>query len=89
MPVPKFTDGPVNLMFVDIKDDTQSNKYYNMIPQGGTFTVEYGRFGSTKATMSYPSSKWDSIYKSKLKKGYKDITNLKKAVKELEKNSGR
>ena len=69
----------VYLMFVDPDNDgTQSNKFYNMFDKGnGTFTVEYGRVGSTKTTLSYPSDKWNSTYKSKVKKGYKDISDLK------------
>lgn len=66
------------LMYVDAVDGgTQSNKFYNMFPQGNTFKVEYGRMGSTVTTRSYPISKWNSTYKSKTRKGYKDITDLK------------
>ena len=58
------------------------NKYYNMIPQGDTFTVEYGRVDVTKQTTTYPISKWQSTYNSKIKKGYKDISSLKTALVE-------
>lgn len=41
------------------------------------FTVEYGRVESSKATARYPMSKWSSIKRSKIRKGYRDITGLK------------
>jgi poly [ADP-ribose] polymerase len=55
-----------------------NNKYYNMIPNGSTFIVEYGRVDVTKATETYPISKWASKYKEKRKKGYNDVTHLVK-----------
>ena len=77
------------LMYVDAVDGgTQSNKFYNMFPQGNTFKVEYGRMGSTVTTRSYPISKWNSTYKSKTRKGYKDITDLKTTSTVKHQNSG-
>lgn len=71
----------VYLMFVDIKDGVQSNKFYNMIDKGdGTFDAEYGRVGSSSATKNYPIFKWNSTYNSKVRKGYKDISDLKTTV---------
>ena len=60
-----------------VSGSVNSNKYYNCFPEGSQFRVEYGRVDSTKTTMYYPISKWDSQIKSKLKKGYQDITDLK------------
>lgn len=60
-----------------VSGSVNSNKYYNCFPEGSRFRVEYGRVDSTKTTMYYPISKWDSQIKSKLKKGYQDITDLK------------
>ena len=74
-------------MFVGV-DGVQSNKFYNMVDNGNGFTVEYGRMGSSKVTKSYPAIKWDSIYRSKVKKGYKDISDLKNKVKVVVKDSG-
>ena len=74
-------------MFVGV-DGVQSNKFYNMIDNGGSFTVEYGRMGSSKVTKSYPAHKWDSIHRSKVKKGYKDISDLKKTTTVITKASG-
>lgn len=54
-----------------------NNKYYEMIYEGGSnFTINYGRIELTKTTLQKPISKWNSIYNEKVKKGYKDITDL-------------
>ena len=55
-----------------------NNKYYNLFPEGDKFKVEYGRVDATKTTTYYPMSKWNSQISSKLKKGYQDVTDLKK-----------
>lgn len=59
-----------------------NNKYYNLFPEGDQFRVEYGRVDATKTTTYYPMSKWNSQISSKLKKGYKDVTDLKKDLVE-------
>ncbi len=65
----------VKLKMVTVENN---NKFYNMKDNGdNTFTVEYGRVGATKPqTETYALGKWDSVYKSKTKKGYKDVTEL-------------
>ena len=78
----------VKLIYVEANIATQSNKYYNMIEEGSTFKVEYGRVGSTKTILSYPISKWNSIYRDKVNKGYKDITELSSAVINTKATSG-
>lgn len=55
-----------------------NNKYYNLFPEGDQFRVEYGRVDATKTTRTYPMSKWNAQISAKLKKGYKDVTDLKK-----------
>ena len=55
-----------------------NNKYYNLFPEGDMFRVEYGRVDATKTTKTYPISKWNAQIASKLKKGYQDVTDLKK-----------
>lgn len=70
---------PTYLIFVSADNH---NKYYNLFPEGDTFRVEYGRVDATKSTMTYPISKWDSQIKSKLRKGYQDITDLKQDLVE-------
>ena len=76
--VPVMGDTTIVMNLVDIKDGIQSNKYYNMIPDndGLGFLAEYGRIGSTKTKHKYRASEWERIYKSRIKKGYKDHTNL-------------
>lgn len=59
-----------------------NNKYYNLFPEGDQFRVEYGRVDATKTTAHYPMSKWNSQISSKLKKGYQDVTDLKKDLVE-------
>lgn len=59
-----------------------NNKYYNLFPEGDQFRVEYGRVDATKTTAYYPMSKWNSQISSKLRKGYQDITDLKKDLVE-------
>ena len=59
-----------------------NNKYYNCFPEGDQFRVEYGRVDATKTTAYYPMSKWESQIKSKIKKGYQDVTDLKKDLVE-------
>lgn len=55
-----------------------NNKFYRMTDtEDGNFKVEYGRIGLTSVTETYPMSRWNSKYKEKLKKGYKDVTDLK------------
>lgn len=67
---------PVRLQFVS--GDANSNKYYNMDDLGnGWFLAAWGRQDSTRSEKEYPISKWDSIYRQKIKKGYKDISDLK------------
>lgn len=53
-----------------------NNKFYNMKDNGSVIHVEYGRVDVTCQTASYSSYEWDKIYKSKIKKGYKDVTHL-------------
>lgn len=59
-----------------------NNKYYNIFPEGDRIRIEYGRIDATKTTVYYPISKFESQIKSKLKKGYVDVTDLKKDLVE-------
>ena len=65
-----------------VSGDVNSNKYYNLFPEGNQFRVVYGRVDSTKTEKYYPMSKWTSQINSKLKKGYQDVTDLKKDLVE-------
>lgn len=66
---------PTYLLMVTANNN---NKYYNCFPEGDQFRVEYGRVDSTKTVLHYPMSKWNTTITSKIKKGYKDVTDLKK-----------
>lgn len=57
-----------------------NNKFYNCFPEGDRFRVEYGRVDSTKTTLYYNKYDWDSKINSKLKKGYRDISQLKQEL---------
>lgn len=57
---------------------SNNNKYYHMINTGdGNWRAEYGRVGADKSQKKvYPLDLWDSKYREKLGKGYKDVTEL-------------
>lgn len=56
--------------------DANNNKYYEMRESNGRIDITYGRIELTAVKTSKPIGQWDSIYKSKVKKGYKDVTHL-------------
>lgn len=64
------------LIFVD--GDVNHNKFYEMIPSASGFMVKYGRVGSKINEYTYSESEFDKKLKDKLKKGYKDVTDLHK-----------
>lgn len=68
----------VQLIMVTEKNN---NKFYNMIEEGSQIRIEYGRVGAAVRTCYKSIHKWDSIYREKTSKGYKDITSLKSEVK--------
>ncbi|MBO5969849.1 MAG: WGR domain-containing protein [Clostridia bacterium] len=53
------------------------NKFYHMTPEGASFTVTYGRVGQSQQTTSYPISQYEKKYKEKIKKGYRDVSDLR------------
>jgi poly [ADP-ribose] polymerase len=63
-----------NLIMVTARNN---NKYYNMVQEGNEIAVTYGRVDATEQHARYPLSKWDSLLKSKITKGYKDVTELR------------
>lgn len=66
---------PIELVMVS---DQNNNKFYRMTDlDNGTFQVVYGRVGGSEAAETYPIHKWDSKYREKLKKGYRDVSDLK------------
>ena len=80
-----FAIRPTYLIMVTAENN---NKYSNCFPEGDNFRVEYGRVNSTKTITNYPMSKWESQISSKIKKGYKDVTDLKTALVEEIKTDG-
>lgn len=64
---------PVHLIMVT---ELNNNKYYDMVPMGDHIEISYGRVDATKTVITKPMSEWDKIYKSKVKKGYVDRSDL-------------
>lgn len=58
------------------------NKYYRMTRStGGSWIAEWGRIGGSggvgsSRTCSYPDSQWDAKYAEKIRKGYRDISDV-------------
>lgn len=65
--------------------ENNNNKYYEMIPNGNSFTVKYGRVGASAQVTSYPESQFSKKYNEKIKKGYVDQTELRKDLVSVEK----
>ena len=67
-----------SLYLVKVEPGENNNKFYQMLDSGdGNFICKYGRIGNTGyQTKTYPISKWESQYKSKIKKGYVDQSRL-------------
>lgn len=64
-----------HLIFQD--DWNNHNKFYTMTQKSDSeFEVEYGRIGASSQFHTYLISKWESIYESKLRKGYTDVTDF-------------
>lgn len=67
----------LRLIMVTDKLKMGNNKFYNMDRDGGdTWTATYGRVETTSVTRTYPASRWDSKYREKVRKGYRDVTEL-------------
>jgi poly [ADP-ribose] polymerase len=45
-----------------------------MTEENSSILIEYGRVDHTSTKLTKPLSQWNSIYNSKVKKGYKDVT---------------
>ena len=58
------------------------NKYYEMQETSECIQVKYGRVDSSCIKITKPVSQWNSLIKSKLKKGYKDVTEFVAVVKD-------
>lgn len=62
-----------------------NNKFYSMTENSdGSWTAHWGRVGAQGDSTTYPANQWDKKYKEKIKKGYKDITDLVSVEKETD-----
>ncbi|WP_051203327.1 WGR domain-containing protein [Hugenholtzia roseola] len=53
--------------------DTNHNKFYDMKQiSDNFFEVHYGRVGNKASIRNYPMSRWESLYREKVGKGYRD-----------------
>jgi len=73
---------PVELIMVS--SENNNKRYYMVDTDDGNFAVEYGRIGQNMTKEVYPISRWDSKYREKIKKGYRDVSDLKVESKEGE-----
>jgi poly [ADP-ribose] polymerase 2/3/4 len=68
---------PLRSVKLIMVDSLNHNKFYNMSDLGdGKITVLRGRVGVREIPESHPIHKWDALLKSKIKKGYVDMTHL-------------
>lgn len=59
-----------------------NNKFYDMTEKSdGSWTAHWGRVGASGETMDYPAALWDKKYREKVKKGYRDITDMRSVAK--------
>jgi poly [ADP-ribose] polymerase len=69
---------PIELIMVSVDNN---NKFYKMKDlDNGEFQIEYGRIGLTSTILSYHISLWDKKYQEKIRKGYRDVSDLKKQM---------
>lgn len=61
---------------VMVTASANNNKYYKQIPNGDSWTAEYGRIGSSPQRRTYSMSQWESKYREKIRKGYVDQSEL-------------
>jgi len=58
-----------------IEPGANNNKFYNMTElPGGKFEIHFGRVGTDGRKIQDDMSNWDSTYRSKVRKGYNDVT---------------
>lgn len=70
---------------VMVTASANNNKYYKQIPNGDSWTAEYGRVGSSPQRRTYPMGQWDSKYNEKIRKGYVDQSDLVEDLIQVEK----
>lgn len=61
-----------------------NNKFYNMKSNDdNSFTVTYGRIGEKEVLKTYPMRDWNKKYNEKIKKGYKDVTEISQEMPDV------
>lgn len=71
--------------YLEMVTTSNNNKYYHMLQTSDDmFEVYYGRIGASKQTARYSISQWDKKYSEKIRKGYRDTTDLQ--VKTVQSN---
>ena len=70
---------------VMVTGSANNNKYYRMIPNGSSWTAEYGRVGANPQKREYSMSQWSKKYNEKVAKGYVDQTDLVEDLIQVEK----
>ena len=70
---------------VMVTGSANNNKYYRMIPNGSSWTAEYGRVGSNPQNREYSMSQWRKKYNEKVAKGYVDQADLVEDLIQVEK----
>lgn len=70
---------------VMVTESANNNKYYKQIPNGDSWTAEYGRIGSSPQRHTYSMSQWESKYREKIRKGYVDQSELVEDLIQVEK----
>jgi poly [ADP-ribose] polymerase len=71
---------PYRELYLVMVTEENNNKFYHMIQENqndDTFVAKYGRVNKTSTDEIYSIDKWDKKYKEKLKKGYRDLTQLR------------
>ena len=63
------------------------NKYYEMQETSNCIQVKYGRVDQSCIEITKPVSQWSSLIKSKIKKGYVDVTEFVAIVRDREEQS--
>lgn len=63
---------------VKIEPGANNNKWYKVEPHGDSWTASWGRVGNEGQSKEYPRSQYEKKLTEKIRKGYKDQTELVK-----------
>ena len=64
------------IYLIMVNAENNNNKFYHMKELGDMFEVRYGRVGKSETVRTYPIYDWDKKYNEKIKKGYRDVTDM-------------